>query len=213
MENTLLLKNAFKGVRSKHFPRSQIILFQGDQPHEVMFLKTGVIKMYDIDDQGNEKILHLLKPGSILPFAFFSGKTDAIHWFYSALTDCDVYVVPYDYLTEKMKADSELALLLIHWFSTEVHELLSRMSSLGKTNAHDKLKAALTYLAMHHATLRRSGWRRVLFPVSHQLLADMTGITRESAAMTMKTMKDDVIIRQPRATILEINLNKLSKSN
>jgi CRP/FNR family transcriptional regulator len=208
-ETPLLLKEAFKGVRTKHYPKGQIILYQGDPPLDVLLLKSGVIKIYDIDEQGNEKILHLLKPWAILPLAFFSGNDVPTRWFYAALTDCDVCVLPTEKLTPKLAAESELILLLTHWFSTEVHELLVRLSSLGKTTSRDKLLAALMFLATKHATQRRSGWMRVTFPVNHQLLADMSGITRESAAMVMKQFKDEQLVRHPRMTILEINADLL----
>ena len=184
-------------------------MFQGDPPLDVMVLKTGIVKIYDLDEQGNEKILHILKPWAILPFVFFSGNQEATRWFYAALTDSDVGIVSYDKLMAQMKADIDLALLLINWFSTEVHELLVRLSSLGKTNTRDKMLAAIKFLAVNQSIIRHSGWERVSFPVNHQLLADMTGMTRESAAIIMKDLKDEQIIRQPRMTILEINPAKL----
>lgn len=204
-----LLQDAFRGVRFKHYPKGQIILYQGDPPLDVLLLKQGVIKVYDIDEQGNEKILHLLKPWAILPLAFFSGNDDPTRWFYAALTDCDVGVLPTDTLTNQLSEHHELTMMLTNWFSTEVHELLVRLSSLGKTNTRDKLLAAIKFLALHHAKQRRSGWYRVSFPVNQQLLADMSGITRESAAMVMKQLKDEQIVRQPRQTILEIDCEKL----
>jgi CRP/FNR family transcriptional regulator len=97
----------------------------------------------------------------------------------------------------------------MNWFSKEVHELLARLDSLGKTNVSDKLKAALKFLAIRHGKERRSGWCRVSFPVNHQLLADMIGMTRESTTTAMKELVDQKIIRNPRLTILEIDLKKL----
>jgi len=204
-----LIESLVDNVRSKHYPKGQIILYQGDTPTEVLVLRTGVIKLYDIDDQGNEKILHLVKPHAIVPFAFFSGGDRPIQWFYTALTDCDVCVLPLDEILDRLSHDAELTGYLMNWFSLEVHELLVRLSSLGKTNSHDKLKAALRFLGTFHSIRRRSGWRRVMFPVNHQLLADMTGITRESTAMAMKDFQQDGLVRNPRQTILEIDLDKL----
>lgn len=204
-----LLRSVFGDIRTRHYPKGQIIFYQGDLPLDVMILKSGVIKMYDTDAQGNEKVLHLLRPWAIFPLAFFSGNTDPTHWFYSALTDCDISTTTYENLVARMRADSDLAFYLTNWFSTEVHELLVRLSSLGKTNAHDKLDAALKFLALHFSVPRTDDWVRISFPVNHQLLADMTGITRESAAMIMKSMKDAGVIRQPRLTIVEINVKKL----
>jgi CRP-like cAMP-binding protein len=50
----------------------------------------------------------------------------------------------------------------------------------------------------------------VNFAVSHQLIADICGITRESAALVMKELQNENTVRNPRVTILEINQKKLS---
>lgn len=206
------LQRLLRSARQKHFPKGQIIMYEGDIPSEVYVLKAGVVKLYDIDDQGNEKILHIVKPPALLPFAFFSGGTYPIRWFYTALTDCDAYVLSEPKLMHNLQADGQLAVALMNDFSEDVHELLTRLSSLEKTNARGKMIAALKFLAVRHARERRSGWWRVNFPVSHQLLADMSGITRESAAVVMKELQDDKITRNPRITILEINKRKLINS-
>ncbi len=204
-----LLIPVLQGVRRKHIQKGQIILYQGDSTLDAYVLNSGVVKMYDIDENGNEKVLHLAKRPAVIPFVFFSGATLPSHWFYSALTDCEVYAVPQLKLFKALHDDSQLAMYLMNWFSQEVHEILTRLSSLGKTNAHDKLVVALRYLAMQHGIERRTGWRRISFPVNHQLLADMVGITRESTALAMKELQDQKIIRNPRQTILEINKAKL----
>lgn len=204
------LKEICRGLRSKHFPRGQIMLYQDDAPQDLFILQAGTVKVYDIDDEGNEKILHLFNPPAVMPFDFFGhGNSKYIKWFYAALTDCDVYTLPSDRLTEQIDQNGELATYLTDWFSAEANELLVRLSSLGKTTAGDKVAAALKFLSVRHANQRRSGWRRVAFPVNQQLLADMTGVTRESTALIMKGFRDRQVVRYPRQTILEINPRKL----
>src|SRR6185437_2312463 len=107
-------------ARVKHVPKGQILLYVGDDPAQLMMLKTGVVKIHDIDAQGNEKVLHLLKPLAVLPLAFFSGGAAATKWFYTALTDCDLYVVPKDVLQRTMETDGQSAVYLLNWFSREV---------------------------------------------------------------------------------------------
>lgn len=204
-----LLESMVKSARLKHFPRGQIIFYEGDTPSDIFIIKEGAVKIYDINDQGNEKILHIVRSPALLPLAFFSGDSAPLYWFYSTLTDCDLYVLPKAQLRDAMKADGELALLLMGLFSVDVHELLVRLSSLEKTNAHDKLIASLKFLAARHAYQRRSGWWRVSFSVNHQLLADMSGVTRESASTVMKELQDEKVVRNPRLTILEIDRDKL----
>jgi len=201
---TTLLSTA----RIKHFPKGQIIVYEGDNPNDAFILKEGVVKLHDIDDQGNEKVLHLMKPPAILPLPF-DDSARATPWFYTALIDCDMYVISKEELATQMQSDAQLAAWLMQWSGHETHELLLRLSSLGKTNTRDKLLAALRFLALRHAMVRRSGWRRVKFPVNHQLLADMIGVTRESTAINMKELQDSRLVRYPRLTMLEINCDRL----
>lgn len=204
------LKKQMKSARLKEVPKGQIIFYEGDSPLEVFIIKEGVVKIYNIDDNGNEKILHLVNSPAIIPFTFFTGSNKPTQWFYSALTDCDLLLVSRDELQLSVKESSEISTFLMNWFSREVHELLARLESLGKTNVSDKLRAALKFLAVRHAKERRSGWHRVLFPVNHQLLADMIGMTRESTTTAMKELVGKKIIRNPRLTILEIDVKKLT---
>lgn len=190
-------------------PSGQIILYEGDTPQEVFILKSGIVKLYDIDDQGSEKILHLVKPPAVIPFAFFSGMHDPLHWFYTTLTDCELYVVPATELKDMTHANSNLAEILTNHFSDDVHELLVRLNSLSKTNTQDKVIAVLRFLMARHATERRAGWWRVNFPINHQLIADLCGITRESTSIVMKEFLDKKITRVPKLATLEINRKRL----
>lgn len=203
------LQSVLEVARQKFMPKDQIILYSGDLPSDVIFVESGTVKVHDIDNHGNDKILHLLKAPALVPFAFFSETDEGIKWFYTALTDCNARILPAKDLRLAMQRDYMLSQYLTQWFSREVHEMLVRISSLGKTTARAKIISALKFLSVHHAAVRRSGWRRILFPVSHQMLADMTGITRERAAIIMKELQDNKVIRNPRLTILEINFEKL----
>lgn len=205
----LLLQKALRLARLKHIPSGQIVLYEGDLPQEVYILKSGIVKLYDIDEQGNEKILHLVTSPAVIPFTFFSGMRDPLRWFYATLSDCECYTIPAAELQAMTRADGRLAEVLTATFSSDVHELLVRLSSLGKTHAQDKVLAALKFLAARHATERRGGWWRVNFPVSHQLIADLCGITRESTALVMKELQTRKLIKNPKLVTLEINRKAL----
>jgi CRP-like cAMP-binding protein len=206
----LLLQHALRSARVKQVPSGQIILYEGDTPQDVFILKEGVVKLYDIDDQGSEKILQNVKQPAVIPFAFFSGMHAPLRWFYMTLTDCELYTLPFTELQTITRADSNLAELLTNHFSDDVHELLVRLNSLSKTNTQDKVMAVLWFLMERHSVERRAAWWRIDFPINHQLIADLCGITRESTSIVMKDFQDRKIIRVPKQATLEINRERLS---
>lgn len=196
-------------AKQRTYPKGQIILYEGEAPTDLYIIKDGIVKVYDIDDQGNEKILHIMKAPSVFPMVFFLGGNEETHSFYTTLTDTDMYVISQDYVEQEMRTNSELAIYLMRSFARETHELLVRLSSMEKTNTRDKLIAALKFLSVYHAKEGRGGWRQVTFPISHQLLADMIGVTRESTTMVMKELQEEKLVRNPRLTVLEIHFGKL----
>lgn len=205
----LILHKVLRTARLKSVPAGQIILYEGDLPTEVFIIKSGIVKLYDTDEQGNEKILHLARTPALVPFSFFSGMKDPLRWFYATVTDCELYTLPAAELRAATRVDGTIAETLTNTFSSDVHELLVRLSSLGKTNSQDKVLAALKFLSACHAVKQRGDWWRVDFPVNHQLIADLCGITRESTAIVMKHLADKKVIRSPKQSILEVNRERL----
>jgi CRP-like cAMP-binding protein len=203
------LQKLLANARVKQVPQGQIVLYEGDRPNEAYVLKEGIIKLHTIDEAGNDKILHLLKEGNALPLAFFSGEDTPCRWYYTALTDCVLYVFPRQELETLLFGDPETGKYFTNTFSNEVHELLTRLDSISKTDVNMKLTAALRYLAACHGIPGKGAWYRIPFAVSHQLLADMIGMSRESTSICMKDLSTKKIVRNPRITQLEIHLDRL----
>lgn len=203
------LQKLLESSRVKHVQKGQVLLYAGDQSAEVQLIKDGIVKLHNIDEQGNEKVLHLLQSPMVVPLAFFSRPEIPPRWYYTALTDCDLYVVLREELERLVESDGKTMRFLVNNFSEEVHEILTRLDSLGKSDSSSKLIIALRYLAVRHGIKGQGGWRRIPFPVNHQLLADMTGVARETISLAMKILSDNKIVRNPRLTQLEINFEKL----
>lgn len=203
------LQKLLESSRLKHVQKGQVLLYAGDYPVEMQVIKEGIVKLHNIDEQGGEKVLHLFKPPMIIPLAFFSRPENATRWYYTALTDCDLCVVPREELERLMETDGKTMRFLVNNFSEEVHEILTRLDSLGKSDSGSKLIMALRYLVVCHGVKSRGGWWRIPFPVNHQLLADMTGVARETVSLAMKTLSDNKVVRNPRLAQLEINLERI----
>lgn len=209
--NSTPLASLLSNAQQRKYPKGQIVLYQGDVSQHMFILKTGQIKMYDIDDQGNEKIVHILRPPSIFPFSSYLGKSREVMWFYAALSDIETYVLSREEIYPMMQKDPELTYYMLEHAVIDMHELFVRLSSMSKTTTQRKLIAAMKFLGTHHSRSRQNGWRRVDFSVNHQLLADMTGITRESATLAMQQLQKERLVRSPHVGILDINFDKLTR--
>jgi CRP/FNR family cyclic AMP-dependent transcriptional regulator len=192
-------------AKVRHYPKGQIILYEGENPTDAFVVRSGAVKIYDIDEDGNEKILHIVKERGIFPVIFMFGTVGQTSTFYTTVADSELYVLSRADFEARLQSDPALVLYCMKWFANEVQEMMRRMSSLEKTSTRSKLFATLAYLARQHCDAPKAGWKRVRFPISHQLLADMIGVTRESTTMVMKDLQKEKVVRTPKLGALEIN--------
>lgn len=199
-----------KGV-VRHYPKGQLVLYEGDVVSYLYYLKKGAIKAYDIDATGNEKIINVAGDGDFFPLLAIFDENGKIATFYSTLVDCELVLIPRQSFVELLQKDPEVSFYFLQWFTKRVKGLILRMSSLEKTDTAAKFHNVLYVLSQWHSRDRKDGWQRVNFPVNQQFLADMAGVTRESLNAVFKDAELNHIVRVPRSKVLEINPTVLQK--
>lgn len=169
----------------------------------------------NISPAGDRKILYIFGEATLFPLVSFLEKHVESSWFYAALADTEVYLVPYEDFTKKLKATDGFTAynLLLQQINTEFHELLLHISDHAKTDSAEKLISMLLFLLEHHTKKTSTPWRPVRFPVTHQLLADMTGLTRETVSLTLKDFASKKLVRYHEKGKLELNFNNFSKQS
>ncbi len=207
---TTSIKEYFPSALVRKYDKGQIICYQGDKPQHIFFVSEGHIRLYDIDDQGNEKILHLIGPNNIFPMMYAFDVTDEVGSFYSTLDKAEIIAIPLQEFRKAIATDIELSNTLTRWFLTEINQLVYRISSLEKTDARIKVLYALKYLAMDYGH-QKGTWQRLNFRVTQQFIADLTGLARETVSSTMHELEKDDIVRSKKAQNIEIKRSELDK--
>lgn len=194
------------------YEAGQIILYDGDQPNNVMFVKRGAIKFFDTDTEGNEKILHIGGEGSIAPLFYSFEDKKAVDAFYAALCKTEVLMVPLKDFRDKLQNSAEYAYSVLRWYAEEMDHIVLRLKSLEKSNAKQKVLRALLYLVDQHTTKEttKGPWRRISFPVTQQILADLTGLTRETVNIVLNDPECLKYVRSSSRQKFEINRVKLA---
>jgi CRP-like cAMP-binding protein len=208
-----VIEPMLKTARLRKYSKGQTILYPEDRTADLYLIHEGAVSMHDIDDQGNRKVLHIFGPPALFPMVSFSTELAVTSWFYTALVDTQVYLLSYAELKKKLEeVDGMTAYnLLLTQLLGEVHELLVRINCSTRATSLGKLTVALRFLAVHHTKARSGSWQPVKFPVPHQLLADMTGLTRETVSLTLKQLQADKVVRHSMPGKLELNCSRLYK--
>ncbi len=205
------LQSLLQGARSKQYEHGQLILYAGDQSIETLILTSGIVKVYDIDDKGQEKVLQIIQAPAILPLDCLFEAPHAISWYYGALTDINAFVFSPEELHIQINKNPLISSYIINWLANESHELLTRINSMNKTEAKDKIVALLKLFTAYYTGPTKRGWKQIEFPLTHQLLADIAGITRESTTIQMGHLQQEKVVRSRRPYV-EVNIERLKKS-
>lgn len=207
------LTTLFPTSLERVYQSGQIVVYNGDRPAHVMYVISGAVKFYDIDSEGNEKILHIGGPQSFFPlFYSFDGKPQ-VDAFYTTLQKSRLLFIPLKDFKHRLETDATFTSRILTWYAEEMDHVVLRLKSLERSSAKEKVLQALAYLLEQHAVIRplSAAWYRVSFPLSQQTLAELTGLTRETVNTVLKEIEKEGIVRTPKKMSLEINKRKLAK--
>lgn len=206
------VKKDFPHAIERTYTAGQIIFYHGDSPNQVMFIKSGAVKFFDTDFDGNEKILHIGGEGSIFPLFYSFEDKESIDAFYATVAETKVLIVPLADFQAKLKTSAEYSFKTLRWYAEEMDHIVLRLKSMEKSSAKQKILQALYYLSGQHATMnaKKPTWYRINFPLTQQTIADMTGLTRETVNITLKDPEVLKLVRM-KQQIFEIHRAKVGE--
>ncbi len=205
-----LIRELFPKAGLRPYGKNQIICYQGDKPQYAFFVAKGHIKYYDIDDNGNEKILHIIGPNNIFPMLYAYEVTSEISAFYASLDSVELIAIPMADFQKTVTNNIDFSNALTKWFLTEIEQLTLRINSFEKTGSKGKIMYALKYLAQNYG--HDEGDReRLNFAATQQFLADFTGLTRETVSMTMNDLEKDGVISNGKGRTIAVKKAELAK--
>lgn len=174
----------------KSFKKNETLIFQDDQPVEVYFIKSGFVKGYDIDSQGTEQLLWLGSEGDFVPLAWVFDAEPTVPYFFSALGDVEAYAIRRaelkNFLDEHHEALAEITRQLAFRLINTFHHL----NAAEKAKAEEKILYSLYFLANRFAPLAEQDSRQIALPMTHQDIAGLSGLSRETASQELKKLKD-----------------------
>lgn len=192
----------------KIFKKNETLIFQDDQPDVVYYIKSGFVKGYDIDSQGTEQLLWLGSSGDFVPLAWVFEAEATVPYFFSAIGDVEAYTIRRSelraFLFENhaalLEVTSELAIRLTNTF----HHL----NAVEKAKAEERILYGLFFLSTRFSDFARQTVREVSLPLTHQDIANLIGLSRETVTQELKKLKDAGYVRYDKYQFI-INQEKL----
>ena len=138
----------------------------------------------------------------ILPEAWFLGEASVAYYFYEAFTDCTVYAIPRDELVKKVNESPAFANHLLQRFMRLYVGASVHINALEQPRSRDKLVHLLHYLMMRYGEEIGRDKCRLNLRLTHQTLANMLGVTRETIATEIARLRREKVVDYKQQTYI-----------
>jgi CRP-like cAMP-binding protein len=207
------IERLFKDARLRAYPKNQLIHYQGDPLSNIYLIRSGYIKAYTILDSGDTRTLLILGPGDIFPLAFSSSldwENYQIRYFYQSLCDIKLLSLASDLLKTHIEENNEMMGIYMNYIAASNEAIMNQLEVMKNKKAIDKVGLLLPYLISKAGKKVKPDIYQLQLKLSHQEIADLSGVTRETTTTLIKELEKDGIIDQHKGKWL-INTKNLEK--
>lgn len=170
------------------------IFYQGEVPRHAYILFEGIAKVYDIGSAGDEKVINFLSVADLLPPEWVFKKAPVSLYYYDAFTECKFYRVPRDVLQEAIKKVPAITNYMFQHYASSFIGSLLEINALEQSKGNEKIIHMLQYLLMRFPGPAENDWHKVNLRITHQDLANMTGLTRETTSTELNKLRRKGIV-------------------
>lgn len=202
------MEELFDRLPIRNFQKGQILIYEGDMVENIYFLIKGYVKVSNIHTNGTKRTIVVYGPGDSFPLASFLSGQGITRYFYECMTDIELKVMPQQVFQEKIKGHLEWGEKLIAYSYNISLQFVERIEALSANSARQKVAAMLNYLSAKTGQ-KTDGKIRLEIPLTSQDIADMCGLTRETASLQLQRLKKDGIVSGRRHLL--VNDKKLQK--
>jgi len=184
----------------KEFANKELIFSPDDLAKRIYILKKGEVTLYGLSSDGKKVIIDALKAPTIFgDISFFEESEQGCYA--EASEDCILCVIPKENFVELIERRPEIVLRLLEIFSQRLKQAEKTIKDLALSDAKSRVLNHLNRLAAKQRAVANDGWVKIDMTLTHQKLADMVGLTRETTTKMLSDLKEDGIIKVDKRTI------------
>ncbi|MEM5517063.1 Crp/Fnr family transcriptional regulator [Henriciella sp. AS95] len=195
--------------RSETFEAGEDLIVAGQDANEVFVLQAGWALRYRLLEDGRRQIVNFMLPGDVFDLQSLSDlKADHT---VTAITDCDVTVIPSRPFVKMLQESSHIAAAF--WWSAVQEDSILReqIVRIGRRSARERIGHMLLELHRRYAGATGEETDELVMPVTRADIADALGLTPVHVSRTMSAMRRSGLIEEERGSIRLLDRERLSR--
>lgn len=175
--------------KEKKYTLGESIIKEGTRIREFTYLKSGLVKLFKRDPNGDEHIITIAKPMDYVSLlSVFSN--DQYNYSVTAIEDSVTCNLKLDDLLSLMKENGAMALSLLQKMSRAADRIILESVEIRKKH----LRGRVAYLLIYFADTAYSSSEFEL-PLSRKEMAEYVGMTTENVIRSLSEFRKDGILK------------------
>ncbi len=188
-----ILSKYFSKYPKRYLRKNEILIEPDSKVDYIYFLNYGLVKSYAINSDGNEFIINILKPTTFFPI------TPALiqqnnRYYFETITPSIVHKAPTEKVLTFLEENNEVLMDLTKRLSSGLEGTLVRIQYLTRSDASTKVSSSLILLLKRFGESYKNNYVKINIPLTHQDIANLAGISRETASIELKKLEREGII-------------------
>ena len=210
MEATAKVAAFFSRKPSRVYKKGEMILMPGDPVSDVYYVETGLVRLYCLLGDGKELTLNVFKPQSYFPMFLILNTAANVHYF-QAMTATKLSKVTKKDIMNFITREPDVLMDFTKRLSVGLHGLMTSIQYSLFGSVHTRTISALLLLEKRFGQPLSDGSVDITIPVTHQDIANMIGVARETASLEMEKLAKKKLITDTRRKITILDISQLEE--
>lgn len=179
-----------------------------DAQKSLNLVKTGYVKRYLINNDGTLGVDLIYGPGDIFSLTLvFKALFDRVIldspevYYYEAMCPTEIYTLEMEELVEMVDKDPMLYRDLLNESGKRMTSATQGLENVSMKNAYKRVAHQLAYYSRRFGHRSKSG-TKILPPLTHQDIADILSLTRETVSVCMMKLRRKGLIKASRQIVI-----------
>jgi CRP/FNR family transcriptional regulator, anaerobic regulatory protein len=208
-EITIKIRTFFSAYPVMSYKKDEIILRPDDPTPYVFYIVSGFVRMYCLLPDGKELTLNIFKQGSYFPMFLILGNSTNTYY-YETLTPVKLERAPKGEVLTFLHRESDVLFEFTSRISVGLNGLLSNIQYVLFGLASSRVASVLLILARRFGEAKNS-YITIQLPLTHQDIANLIGLTRETTSLEMEKLVTRKIISYDHKQIIIRNIQVLAQ--
>lgn len=193
----------------QRFKRKQVVFMPGDPSQQIFLIKSGLVKISKVTEEGKELTLMFLSHGELFGelAVFDSGPRNTMAEAYEDTLVCSMAC---DAFLQFMLARPQVGLQVTRLIAERRRKLENKIDNLLFRGAHARLAGLFLDLS-HDFGVRDSRGIIINLKLTHRELANLIGSTRETVSFALIDLKKENVIETDGKRVVLLNVPALER--